>query len=265
LEDRGILDIVSDTKQLVENIVRDSGLRSEFRDCIESFLFNTVMFDIASKICCGRRISFNIDRYIPRIKRILYKREYLEYLEEMCRYYSEVLRDKPRLIVDMGCGIGLNLLVSKRLSKEKTLLIGIDTNECFLKIAEKIIPEAIFINADITDDLLLNNSVDLMYCTLVLHELPDLNVLSSFHRILRDNGKIIVLDITLDHVPASLLDIIRRIKIGLRLDPETPYNRRQLLLEVLSRGFKVLREHYMKKIGFICFTTLVLAKHIRKE
>lgn len=101
--------------------------------------------------------------------------------------------DKQSIIVDAGCGPGriLNYLTNLGLSASN--LTGIDINKKMLEAASKNSPGVKLIQADLENIPLESNSTDLVIANHIFHffdERKFLSTLSSFHRILKPEGKV---------------------------------------------------------------------------
>jgi ubiquinone/menaquinone biosynthesis C-methylase UbiE len=94
--------------------------------------------------------------------------------------------------IDVGCGTGRH---SRYLADRGHRVIGIDTSPEMLARAQAKAPRAWFIEADLRDFPIPDDSVDLVVCCLTLTHLPDLHtVLAEFVRILRPGGDVILSD-----------------------------------------------------------------------
>ncbi|MEC7985621.1 MAG: class I SAM-dependent methyltransferase, partial [Myxococcota bacterium] len=102
----------------------------------------------------------------------------------------------PNLVVaDIGCGTGDSLLA---LSPYVNRLIALDRSDQMLSIARQ--RTAHLKNITLQQGSLgklpvESNSVDVALCVLILHHIPDIDLaLKDLHRILKSNGKLIILD-----------------------------------------------------------------------
>ena len=194
------------------------------------------MLPSVSNICEGKDVDF--DKLILRIRKTLHRKALM--LVGVCRFYKEIISRNPRMVVDIGCGLGVNLSIAKLYASDPFLL-GIDKNLCFLEALKRLSPEAAVILADASMLPLRKDIIDLALCTVVLHELPDLRVIDEVARILKSNGVILILDVVLRFIPSILLNAIRSLKIRMGYEPEIPYTLKEIKLAMELREMRIAK------------------------
>jgi ubiquinone/menaquinone biosynthesis C-methylase UbiE len=94
--------------------------------------------------------------------------------------------------IDVGCGTGRH---ARYLADRGHRVIGVDLSPEMVERAQSKAPVACFIQADLCDLPMADDSVDLVVCCPTLTHLPDLDaVLAEFVRILRPGGDVILSD-----------------------------------------------------------------------
>lgn len=149
-------------------------------------------------------------------------------------------------ILDMCCGIGGVTFVISGKAGQDSDVVGMDLSPGQIEIARKNnhLSNARFIEGDVTSTGFKDGYFDKVFITHALHEMPReirLKVLSEAKRILKENGKVIILD--LDNPENMFI----RLFIGfwffywLPFNFETPTRRdmlkRRLTTEVAEIGF----------------------------
>jgi ubiquinone/menaquinone biosynthesis C-methylase UbiE len=113
----------------------------------------------------------------------------------------ELIPDTKSTVLDMCCGtMGNSIEIAER--RRNVKIIGLDISAEMLEIAkEKIeknnIYNAAIINGDATGTSFDNNSFDFIILGLVLHEIEEAlasKILKEGYRLLKENGKLIVLE-----------------------------------------------------------------------
>lgn len=119
-------------------------------------------------------------------------------------------------IIDAGCGTGS--LLCKICEKHKGRLIGFDITPAMLDLAELNVTEKKF-NKNLSLELAhcenfnaKSNSVDIVICSSVLHALPHPEkALHEFNRVLKKNGRLLLLDICTDYLITRMVDMFLRL------------------------------------------------------
>lgn len=107
---------------------------------------------------------------------------------------EEIGNDVPDSILDIGCGTGSLL---KELSHMYPMaeLNGLDISSEMLKRARLAAPSAKFVKSDVHELPYEDNSMDLVLCTASFHHYQNNEkVMSEIYRILKPNGRVIILD-----------------------------------------------------------------------
>lgn len=112
---------------------------------------------------------------------------------------------KSRLkILDVGCGTGNLLLKIARKYNKSIELVGVDLSPKMISIAKEKLEENSFINYETgtSDNLKFNsNYFDYVICSNSLHHHPSTqNSLKEMTRVLKKNGKLIIVDGILDGI-----------------------------------------------------------------
>lgn len=95
-------------------------------------------------------------------------------------------------VLDAGCGSGV---YAGALVERGADVVGVDVSEDMVEQAKKRVPEATFVQGDLSDslDFLKDNSVDAVLCQHVFSHLEELAIpLDEFARVLRDGGTLAV-------------------------------------------------------------------------
>ena len=125
------------------------------------------------------------------------------YLEFVYKLYSEVKKYSLSLlklrassiIVDLGCGIGLDTL-KLAANNKKSQIFGIDHDIEMLNIAKKKTKPNINYLLSQADSLPFENDyVDAMLCDRIFQHLSNVNdVISQINRVLKNNGMIVIVE-----------------------------------------------------------------------
>ncbi len=171
---------INEAKIAIEDMIRNTDVDPQILPCIKVYVLNSIALPMISNICKGKNVNAN--RLILKIRKVLNNK--IERLNNICQIYKEILSSNPSTVADIGCGLGLNLSITKAYT-EGSLLLGVDRNLCFLKVLKKLLPDVETILADASMLPLRSNSVELAFCTAVLHELPNLKVVAELNRVLK--------------------------------------------------------------------------------
>jgi len=223
--------------------------------CLKAYVFNSFILYVASHI--RRNKNVNIRKYSSRIKRSLSNSSKVKYLINICKLYLKLISKGRNIMVDIGCGLGLNLNIS-RSYRASSFMLGIDRDIFFLKILKKLLDEVEVIQGDALMLPIRSHSVDVVFSTNLVHELPCLDIISEFERVLKKCGYLLLIDIVFRFIPSQILNIIRDIKVKIGLEPETPYTLKQIVAKIKSHNMII--EESLNFWKLIIGTTIIFAK-----
>ena len=105
----------------------------------------------------------------------------------------EILDGLPvGVALDTGCGTGRHTAYLASLGHD---VIGVDTSPEMLALAREKVPDGEFHEADLHEVPLVDDSVDLVVCAIVLPHVADLErAFAEFVRVLRPNGHLVISD-----------------------------------------------------------------------
>jgi ubiquinone/menaquinone biosynthesis C-methylase UbiE len=124
------------------------------------------------------------------------------------RLIKEVKIKNNSTILDAGCGTGSFLNI---LSKNKTLkLYGIDVSRKMLEIAKKKLKNRAKLSLTPVEKIDYRNKFDYIFSIIAMHHYSDQEkTIKNFYKILKNNGKLIILDVDLGK---SLNKVFHRIE-----------------------------------------------------
>lgn len=124
------------------------------------------------------------------------------------RLLKEVKIKNNSTILDAGCGTGSFLNI---LSKNKTLkLYGIDVSRKMLEIAKKKLKDRAKLSLTPVEKIDCKNKFDYIFSIIAMHHYSDQEkAIKNFYQSLKNNGKLIILDVDLGK---SLNKIFHRIE-----------------------------------------------------
>jgi ubiquinone/menaquinone biosynthesis C-methylase UbiE len=150
------------------------------------------------------------------------------------------------MILDIACGTGeLERLLLEDFPHLR--IIGVDISEKMLDIARSKLadrPNLEFLQASAIALPFQDHSFDLVVTASALHYFePPVDSLKEMHRILKPNGKLIVMDWCRDYWVCQALDLFLKIS-----DPahKTCYSQRELRDFLSTSGFEIEDEHKQK-------------------
>jgi len=251
-----ILQRVDYVEKVAKDLVKD--LNPPLPHCFEVYIRNAMLLRIASYVRRGRDID--IDRLAAKFRKLLSARDRVEILTRVCNMYRNILTRKPQSIADIGCGLGLNLNIAKKYIKEDPILIGIDKDLYFLKILKKLSPDVEVTLADASMLPLRSSSIDIAFCTTVLHELSNLEIIKEMSRTLRDNGTVFLSDIVIRFIPSWILKAIRILGYRLSLKIEIPYTLNQIVSNLKSNSMIINELYTYWKLLIIGIAVLITVK-----
>ena len=121
-------------------------------------------------------------------------------------------------ILDAGCGTGSLILALQKRFKHKGTIYGFDITPAMLELAEFNLSKGRF-NKSLQLELAhcenfsaKKNSIDIIIFSSVLHHLPHPeHALTEFHRVLKKNGLLILVDYCTDYPATKLFDVFARL------------------------------------------------------
>lgn len=130
-----------------------------------------------------------------------YANEYHEHISSAVDGIYHVLYEKPALasllpnlnrlnVMSFGCGSGADLYLAKE--QKPAQIIGVDPSAGLLEIAQNDHPDVRFINADAENIDLPENSLDVIYSSLVMHYIEDwVSTIRKLNSLLKPGGILI--------------------------------------------------------------------------
>ncbi len=232
-----VLEFIPEIYDRTKNIADKLDVSSELIPCLEAQILNNLLLHLASKVKHGKRVD--LENFSRKIEKAVSNRTKLERLVKICEFYLRLFSKNVRVVVDVGCGVGLNIMIAKRYGCERGLLVGVDVDSYFLSIFKRVNKDVEGILADVERLPLRDNSVNVLFSTMLIHELPSLEAISEFYRVLSKEGIALVGDVVVRYVPCILLNMIRAIKVKLGREPETPYTLKQIVSKIYSLNAQV--------------------------
>ena len=260
MEDYGrFLDIASEVRRCINDLVDNIKVEDKFKPCIEAYLFNGIIVPIYWSIFKDKGIK--IDRIIKKVSRVVSYSNRRKRLVEVCNLYMTILSGKPYRIVDIGCGLGRNLNIISNYLGSKPDYIGIDKDLDKLRAMKTLYNGFEAIQADASAIPLRSKSIDIVTCTNVLHELPNLKVIEEVYNILRPGGYLFIADIIVRYIPYKLLNLVRRLRMIFKMRPETPYTLDQISLKINSFRFNTIVDRVWWRGSILGVKVLVARKY----
>jgi ubiquinone/menaquinone biosynthesis C-methylase UbiE len=149
----------------------------------------------------------------------IYDDRWKEYLAATESVILKQLKLKGReTIVDAGCGTGTLLCGIQQQYKHRGKIIGFDVTPAMLDLAELKVTKKKF-NKNLALELAhcenfsaKTGSVDVVICSSVFHHLPHPeHALDEFYRVLKKNGRLVLLDFCTDFPATLVLDGLSRV------------------------------------------------------
>ncbi len=226
----------------VKSLLDELNINKELLPCVEAFIVNSLVLGIAWNLRRGRSVKLN--KHFTRVSNALRRGGGVSRLIDICRFYDRVLRGKYTVVADLGCGLGLNLVIVNRYLGKIVFMVGLDKDVFFLKLLKSILSDVDVIQADVSFLPIRDESLDIAFITGVIHELPDLRVMDESKRTVKAGGIIFIGDFVLRYVPSLILKFIRFLKVKLGLEPETPFTLRDIVTKIKSLSL-VIEEIYV--------------------
>lgn len=205
---------------------------------------------------------------------INYINERLDGFKNWKIYYQFILKESQlkssNLVLDAGCSMGIYEILFEREGISTENFVGIDlSDKSILTITrhkDKFNVKAKFCIADLERLNFSENTFDRIFCFNTLHHFPEKsldNVIREFHRVVKPNGKVLIID-------ANLLNIVI-LKSHLfepwskNEFPYTPFTLKRKFKRVFDRvELKTFRYLPKKDLDFV-FDKLPIIKYLGKE
>ena len=161
---------------------------------------------------------------------------------------SSLKIDQKSLAVDVGCGVGSNILLLNSLGFR---VVGVDSEIYGLSLAQKNLPKVPFVNADLMMLPFKTNSIGLILALDVLEHLDeDLIGIKEVYRTLKPGGKVIFT------APAFRFLWGIQDEVGMH---KRRYLKKELNRKIKDQGFRVLKSSYF---NFFLFFPIFLARRL---
>lgn len=153
---------------------------------------------------------------------------------------------RPSLLVDVGCGVGSNLMLFDSMGYR---VIGLDSEIYSLSYARKRHPSISLINGDLLTLPLKPDSIDLIIATDILEHLEeDTRGIREIHRTLKKEGRAVFT------APAFKFLWGTQDIAGMH---QRRYSKKELLKKIEGQGFRVIRSSYF---NFLLFFPILLVR-----
>lgn len=165
-----------------------------------------------------KKLYKNVVEEYTGIARI-YQDKWKKYLASTEQALLEQLKLKGKeTILDAGCGTGSLLAAIRQKLKHRGKILGFDITPAMLDLAEYNLSKDRF-NKTLQLELAhcenfsaKNACVDVVISSSVLHHLPNPDhALAEFHRVLRKNGRLLLLDLCTDYPTTFIFDRFARL------------------------------------------------------
>ncbi len=254
----GVVQAIREVEAIIEDAIKGIDVDPRILSCFKAYVLNSVALRLISIVRRGGDVDTN--RLASSIIRKSLRNKAL--LISICSIYKELLEGNPSSIVDVGCGLGLNLVISKMYTDTSSLLLGVDKDLYFLKVLKKLLPDVEAVLADAAMLPLRSNSMEIIFSTNVLHELQNLGkVVNEISRILKNCGHSLLTDIIIRGVPSHILDVVRCIRIKLGLEPETPYTLKQIRSAIESSEMRITKLKAYWRFIIVGIAVLIAMKY----
>ena len=227
-----IIQLLPSINNYVEELVKSTEInQQDIYPCLRAHVFNSFMLYVAS--CIRHNRDIDLSKYSSKVKKSLSKTPRIKYLADLCRLYLELVSKRIDAVADIGCGLGLNLNIIKGYGSS-SFLVGIDKDLYFLKILKRLLNDAEVVHADALMLPIRTSSIDIVFSTEVIHELPSLRVIDEFVRVLKNGGYLLLRDVVFRFIPSRVLSLIRSIRVKIGSESETPYTPKQIISKMES-------------------------------
>jgi len=149
----------------------------------------------------------------------IYEDKWKKYLASTEKALLEQVKLKGKeTLLDAGCGTGSLIAAIQQKFKHRGKILGFDITPAMLDLAEYNLSKDRF-NKTLSLELAhcenfsaKNNGVDVVISSSVLHHLPHPDhALAEFHRVLKKNGRLLLLDICTDYPTTFIFDRFARL------------------------------------------------------
>ncbi len=254
----GVVQAIREIEAIIEDAIKGIDADPCILSCFRAYVLNSVALRLISIVRRGGGVDTN--RLVSSIIRKALRNKAL--LISICSNYKELLEGNPSSIVDIGCGLGLNLVISKMCIDTSSLLLGVDKDLYFLKVLRKLLPDVEAVLADAAMLPLRSNSIEIIFSTNVLHELQNLGkVINEISRVLKNCGHSLLMDIIIRGVPSHILKVVRYIRIKLGLEPETPYTLKQIKSVIESSEMRITKLKTYWRLIIMGIAVLITMKY----
>ena len=152
----------------------------------------------------------------------------------------------PSSLVDVGCGVGSNLMLFDSMGYH---VIGLDSEIYSLSYAKKRHVAISLINGDLLTLPFKTDSIDLIIATDILEHLPEDTLgIREIHRTLKRDGRVLFT------VPAFQFLWGTQEVAGMH---QRRYSKEELLKKIEEQGFRVIRSSYF---NFLLFFPILLVR-----
>ena len=122
-----------------------------------------------------------------------------QYAKDFCDLiFAQVPLEPGMSVADIGCGTGY---LTKALAERVAKVTGVDASTEMLAIARREMAQANLTNVELVNAEAAHlpfptSSFDLVFASLLLHHISDpVEVLTEFHRVLKTNGQVVIVDV----------------------------------------------------------------------
>jgi len=201
--------------------------------------------------------NLNTQRRFPHIFHYPSRKRLYEYLDE------QVVHMEGKKVLDYGCGLGEESL--RYINSGASKVIGIDISTKFINDASRKCEDLNidrdlyeFIEMDAHDLQFQDNSFDVVIGYAILHHLDPSLALKEIHRVLKPNGRVLLLEPLADN---PLLKIFRWATPGIRTVDERPFTGK----DITNMFSSDLWERQMKYCGILEAPFAILTSIVMPE
>ena len=149
--------------------------------------------------------------------------------------YERAVKEVEGLILDVGCGFGYGSAMLLQMCAKASTVVAIDASSTALSYAKRHHPEPIYMRADAQGLPFKDMSFDSVVALEVIEHVDnDTYLLREVHRVLRDEGILILSTPNVDHLGRRLEYTLFRKKPPTR-KPKNPYHKHEYTPKDLAR------------------------------